>query len=114
MWDKGLGRLQSREAAGRLGKLWFGHLRLAGAFLFLLCVSCAFGRTYPDGTVIGFAVGHAEVRSCEVVEQPDTAVGPPELACDQIRGGYFSTGFAGFLEAGIAAVVAYFTFTGGS
>lgn len=71
-----------------------------------LC-GCAAGIVRSD-YVAGVAVGHGELEVC--------AAGPPrceagvsdERDCKHIKGGYFSTGFAGFLEAAVSAVAAYF------
>lgn len=80
----------------------------------LFVSACAVGYARPDGMVYGAAIGHAEVRSCRPVvaemqtteprcEQSDRV----ELACNQVRGGYFSSGFAGVIEAALTGFVAY-------
>lgn len=55
----------------------------AAAALLLLC-SCAVGAARPDGSVIGLAIGQAELRACarDVKEE--------ETACSHIRGGAVS------------------------
>lgn len=77
--------------------------------LLLVCLlsGCAIG-TVTDRQLSGYALGHAEIQRCRVV-QPCVADQPPIKVCDTIKGGSFSSGFAGVLEAAVAALAAWLT-----
>ena len=53
----------------------------------LLLSACAVGRAAPDGSVVGFAIGQAELRSCSASH---SALQPAEPVCSYVRGGAIS------------------------
>jgi hypothetical protein len=75
---------------------------------------CAVGYTRSDGSVVGAAVGHSEIRACRPVVAELATTEPRcepsdrvELACAQVRGGYLSSGFAGVIEGALAGFGAW-------
>lgn len=67
----------------------------AVALLLLCCTSCAIGSIGPDGTLHGYAIGHAKLETCQ---HQSFLVG-----CDRIEGGALSTSIPEFLST-LAAV----------